>query len=459
MSSPFHSIGTMSSALRAFQRELDVTGHNLANVNTPGYTRQVTDLATMDPTNFTEGRLMALGNGVTVTSVNRIRDMFLEARRNEIGSEMGRLGAQSDGLTRVESIVHDPSAKGIDDALGKFFDAWSALSGSPSQSALRGQALQAGQTLTDRIRGTYGQLQSLRDEQTARVDETIGRINELAGGVAKLNDEIRQVTNAGGQPNDLQDKRDLALRELSELADVKTQSLPDGTVSVSLRQHSLVAGAEARPLPGSPIDPVAGTIGTGDAKVDIRGGKLKGQFDAINGTAAAQQRLDNLANALRTTVNAVHQTGTNAAGATGLNFFNDANPQTGAADFNLDLAVKGKPDAIVTGTTGALGDGGVALALSRLRSQGSSALGGRTFGDDFADLVAQVGRESKAVGDAYGIQSALATQLDNQVQSVSGVSMDDEMANMLRFQRSYQAAAKALSTFDSVFDDLLGMLR
>ncbi len=185
MPSPFHSIGTMTNALRAFQRELDVTGHNLANVNTPGYSRQVADLKTNDPTNFTQGRLMALGNGVSVASVNRIRDMFLEARRMEVGSEGGRLAAQSDGLSRVESIVHQPGTDGIGSALGKFFDAWSALSSNPSQPGLKLQAMQAGQTLADRIRGTYGQLQTVRDEQTARAGETIGRVNELAEGVAK----------------------------------------------------------------------------------------------------------------------------------------------------------------------------------------------------------------------------------------------------------------------------------
>ncbi|MGV3614638.1 MAG: flagellar hook-associated protein FlgK [Fimbriimonas sp.] len=449
----------MTSALRAFQRELDVTGHNLANVNTPGYTRQVTDLKSNDPTNIHQGRPIALGSGVSVASVGRIRDMFLEARRNEVGADQGRLSAQSEGLSGVEGIVADPSAPGIDDALTSFFDSFSALSSNPNQLGMRQQALQAGQTLANRIRDTYSQLQSLKESQMGQVGETVARINELGSGIAKLNEEIRQSVNGGGQPNDLLDKRDHALRELSTLADVKTQNLPDGTVSVSLNQLSLVAGADFRAMPTSPVDPIAGTIGVGDAKVDVRNGRLKGQFDALGGINSAQQRLDGLANAIRTGVNEIHELGTNAAGATDLKFFNDANPQTGAKDFDLDVAVKGKPEAIAAGTSGAAGDGDIALALSRLRNQGSAGLGGRTFGNDFADLVTQVGREVKAVDDALDTQNALATQVDTQLQSVSGVSMDEEMANMLRFQRSYQAAAKALSSFDSMFDDLLGMLR
>lgn len=457
MASSFHSIGTMSSALRAFQRELDVTGNNLANVNTPGYTRQVTNLKANDPS--TLGRQLTMGNGVSVHSVTRIRDMFLDARANEVGADLGRLGAQAEGLDQIEGIVATPGKTGIDDALTTFFDSWSALSSNPNQPGLRQQALQAGQTLTDRIRGTYGQLQSLKDQTTAQVGETVGRINELGGTIAKLNDEIRLATAAGDQPNDLLDKRDVALKELSGLADVKSQTLADGTVSISLNQHNLVAGGDFRTMPSSPIDPVKGTIGTGDGKIEIRNGKLKGQFDAINAVNSAQGRLDTLANSLRTEINAIHGTGKNPAGETGLRFFNDANPQTGAKDFDLDLAIKGKPEKVAAGITGAAGDGDIALKLSKLRNAGTPALGGRSFGDDFADMVAQVGSDAKSVSDSLDIQNSLATQLENQIQSVSGVSMDEEMANMLRFQRSYQAAAKVLSQFDALFDDLLGMVR
>lgn len=457
MASSFHTIGTMSTALRAFQRELDVTGHNLANVNTPGYTRQTADLKANDPSNL--GRSFTMGNGVSVASVSRIRDMFLDARQNEVGADQGRLNAQANGLAEIESIVADPGAAGIDDALTAFFDSWSALSGNPAQAGLRQQALQAGQTLTDRVRSTYNQLQSLKDQQTAQVGETVGRINELGGTIAKLNEEIRLAVAGGDQPNDLLDKRDVALKTLSSLADVKSQTLPDGTVSVSLNQHNLVAGSDFRTMPSSPIDPVKGTIGTGDAKIEIRNGKLKGQFEAINAVTAAQGRLDTLANSLRTGVNNIHSAGKNAAGETGVLFFNDANPQTGAADFDLSAAVKGKPQAIATGPSGAAGDGEFALTLSKLRNQTNPTLGGRSFGDEFADMVAQVGSDAKSATESLDIQNALATQIESQVQSVSGVSMDDEMANMLRFQRSYQAAAKVLSQMDAMFDDLLGMLR
>lgn len=447
----------MSSALRAFQRELDVTGHNLANVNTPGYTRQVTNLKANDPS--TLGNSFTLGNGVSVASVTRIRDMFLDARANEVAGDQGRLNAQADGLGQIESIVADPSAAGIDDALTAFFDSWSALSGNPGQAGLRQQALQAGQTLTDRIRSTYSQLQTLKDQQTAQVGETIGRINELGGMIATLNDEIRMAVAGGQQPNDLLDKRDTALKELSGLADVKSQTLGDGTISVSLNQHNLVAGGDFRTMPSTPIDPVKGTVGSGDSKIEIRNGKLKGQFDAINAVGSAQTRLDNLANSLRTGVNGIHAAGKNPAGETGVLFFNDANPQTGAANFDLSAAVKGNPQAISAGTSGAAGDGDLALQLSKLRNQANPMLGGRTFGNDFADMVSQVGSEAKAATDSLDTTNALATQIQNQVESVSGVSMDDEMANMLRFQRSYQAAAKVLGQMDGLFDDLLGMIR
>jgi flagellar hook-associated protein 1 FlgK len=169
--------------------------------------------------------------------------------------------------------------------------------------------------------------------------------------------------------------------------------------------------------------------------------------------------LDSIANELLTQINSVHATGTNPLGNTGVNFFNDSNPQSGAIDLDLDAAIAADPDAIVSSVTGTPGDGGLALSLSRLRDQTIGALGGKTFGRYFQAMVSDVGTRVAYWESELQTQSAVSDQIDAQVQAVSGVSLDDEMANMLRFQRSYQAAAKALTIFDQIAEDLINMVR
>lgn len=442
--SSFSGIGSLSNALRAFQRELDVTGQNIANVETPGYSRQSVSLSS----NFTTGFPFSTGNGVTVASVNRSRDTFLESRTNEVASDLERANTQSSGLSKVEDVLMEPSTTGISDAMSKFFDSWSALASNPTQTSLKSQVLQAGQTLADRVKGAYSSLDTLKQESAATVTESIDRVNELGKTIADLNNQIqRSVTT----PNELLDKRDAAIAELATFADVKTSTLSDGSVTVSLNQLTLVSGSESATLPSSPVDTVAGTVGSGDQKVLIRSGSIRGQFDVQNSITSYQSQLDTVADALRSSVNAIHSTGPD-----GTNFFNTG---TGAASLDIDAAIKGQPAKVATGTTSASGDGSLALQLSKLSTQGLTALGGKTLSDRYSDLVSTVGLDVKSAEESVSVQSALKTQLDSQVQSISGVSLDDEMANMLRFQRSYQAAAKALGTFDSMFDDLLGMMR
>jgi flagellar hook-associated protein 1 FlgK len=441
--SSFSSIGSLSNALRAFQREMDVTGQNVANVDTPGYSRQRVNLKA----EFTSGFPFPTGNGVSVASVSRTRDLFLEGRRNEVASDMGRFDAQSQGMSRVEAVVYDPTTAGIGDALDKFFDSWSGLSSNPASTALRNEVLSSAETLASRMRTVSGELSTLRDETQARIGAGVARVNELGATIANLNEQIRR---SGGAANELLDQRDAALTEIASLVDVKTALLGDGTITVSVNQLTLVSGADAMSLPGGPIDPTTGTLGTGDRRVEIRGGGIRGEFDVLNSLTNYSNRLDRLADSVRTAVNGVHSTGPRSTP-----FFTGS----GAAAFAVDPAVKGRPDAIDAGATTAAADGSLAIQLSKLRDNRMVALGGRTVSEEFADIVASVGRDAKTADDSRGLQASLASQLDAQIQSVSGVSLDDEMANMLRFQRSYQAAARALSTFDSTFDDLLGMLR
>lgn len=458
MASLFQGINTMNSALRAFQRALDVTGHNITNVNTAGYSRQVVQLNEFNPMRFGSEGQFTIGTGVTAASVSRIQDQFLFMRQVEAMSEQGRLGSLHDGLSGIQSVIAEPGGASIGDALDKFYNAWSALGSNPNDPALRNQVQQTGQTLASRVRRMYADLDTHAQNTQALIKNTLGAAQELVNGIASMNAQIRAATANGETPSDLLDLRDEAVRQLSEIMPVTTFSQPDGSITLFSGQMNLVERDGAKTIPTG-FDPVAGTLTDGTTTYPVPSGKLAGLFQISQKITAYKQKLDTFANSMRTQFNTIHATGTNGLGATGQNFFADAVPQTGAINFDLDPAILADARAIATGVTGNPGDGGLALSMSNLRDSQVAALGGKTFTAFYADLVSTVGQDVATTDGLLDTSSAILSQIGEQVQSVSGVSLDEEMSNMLRFQRSYQAAAKALSILDQTTEDLIGMLR
>ncbi len=463
MPNTFTGLTIASTALRNFQRALDTTGHNISNVNTPGYSRQRVNFSESTATTFySGGGQLTLGTGSSITSLERIRDQFLDVRMRGTTSDQGRLGTLNNSLGQVQSVFTDVNGKGINDALSSFFTSWTNLAANPGQAASRLQVQAAGQTLTNQIRGTYGQLQTLQQQQTDAVHGTITDIQMLANKIADLNQQVRLSSSEGGSPNDLLDQRDQALLDLSKLTNVSANVFQDGTMVVNVSGFNLVDAQGANQFPTSSYDAASMTVSDGTHSYTIKGGQLAGLMQSQTSTSNYMAKLDNLANTLKTQINALHEGGINPLGNTGVQFFNDVTPpatQTGAADFDLSAAVKADPNAIVTSVDGTSGDGGIALALSQLQDAKLAGLGNNTFGGFYTNLVAQVGSEVNVSATALDTQNSVAQQIDSQIQAVSGVSLDDEMSNMLQFQRSYQAAAKVLSIFDQVTQDVINMIK
>lgn len=234
MPSPFHGIELASRALRAFQRGLDVTGHNIANVNTRGYTRQAADYSATEPTTFQGIRQLSLGTGVAITSINRIRDVFLDNRMIEAGGSLGRFQTLSATLQQVEPLFNEPGDAGISSALTKFFNAWSGLASNPNEPAARLEVQQTGATLAQRIRNAYGQMVSIKQQVNANISTTLNKIDDLTSQISDLNKQIRAQTVNGDVPGDLLDRRDLALDDLSKIADIGIQRKDDGSVNIFL---------------------------------------------------------------------------------------------------------------------------------------------------------------------------------------------------------------------------------
>lgn len=464
MPGSFHGIDLASRALRSFQRAMDVSGQNVANVNTRGYSRQAVDFAATDPVSFFSTNRQFLGTGVGITSVNRIRDMLLQGRQHQVTASLHQFLTSSGSLREVESVYNEPGPEGISNALDQFFNSWSGLASAPTDPAARMQVRTKAQTLIDRMKTAYRSLQDLKTQSQTEVQSTIGRINELATQVGELNSAIRAAKVQGASPNDLMDRRDAAISELSSLIQVNTAENSDGTMSVFASQFTLVDSFGAKSYPTS-VNPATMEATDGTNTFSIRGGKLAGLLTGIVQSDQSMAQLDDMANQIRAQVNSLHRTGTNTPGtppvAANLNFFaqNDppALPMTGVMTLNLSNEVLSSPANIMTSVTGLAGDGGLALSISGLKN--ATMMGGKTLSNYHKENMAALGQQITYHQGARDTQTAIATQIENQQQAISGVSLDDEMANMLRFQRSYQAAARMLSIFDQVTEDLIGMVR
>ena len=453
----FQGVNTMSSALRAFQTQLDTTGDNIANAETTGFHRRTVDLSQNPGTTVTVGHTVSVGNGVSVAAVSRVRDLFLQGRRAEAESRLGRGREALTGLSKVQSAMMEPGGDGISAAYDAFNDAWSALSASPGSAAARADVQTAGSRLAYRVSTFSADLAAQKADNATGTTEILGKIDAATLKIANLNVEIAKATARGGVPNALLDERDATVLQLSGLADV-TASKGDGNVSVSLNGFRLVDASGARSLAAN-YDPATGRVVDGNASFPVNGGALAGAFDTGRAIASTSAKLDVFADTLRSGVNALFTTGTTAGGVTGGAFFAEPiPPATGitADGLRISDAVAASADAIPSGTSGFSGDGVLAAQISSLRD--AKPLGGRTLGGFYADLVGDVGRQVASAQDGLDVQEAVVQQIDAQISGTEGVSMDDEMANLLRFQRAYQAAAKALTTFDSMTETVISML-
>ncbi|MCW5945907.1 MAG: flagellar hook-associated protein FlgK [Fimbriimonadales bacterium] len=451
MAGSFFGINIASRALRSFETALNVTGHNLANVNTRGYSRQIVEFDQTAPLTYFGLRPFTVGTGAFISSVNRARDMFVEGRIIQTQSEQSRLGQMLTSLRGIEMVFGEPSSDGISGNLSAMFDSWARLAANPADDAARLDVRSRSMLLVGRIREIDAQLGAEQVRLDAEIRATIDQVNQLGTKIKELNDSIRAQRAIGSTPNDLLDLRDRAIQELAAIVDIRKQELPDGTMTIFINQHTLVDQVAARPLP-TEYDAATSTIQLPNKDIQIKGGKLAGLMAGINSANNYRAQLDTFVNELRTAVNALHFTGTNLNGTTGIDFFVGTN---GARDLEIDPQILADIRNIAAGASGAPGDGGLANAIAELRDTELAGLGNRSATRFFNDMIAVLGQDSASIAIAFDTQLATMTQLEAQRQSVSGVNVDEELANMMRYQRSFQAAAKILSVLDQTTEELI----
>ncbi len=548
------------SALLTQQKAINVTGNNIANVNTPGYSRQKLILQNQTPLQSSVG---PMGNGVDALSVERVYDRFLGIQINNESENLGRWEAEKGGLEMAEVIFNESGDFGLNKSLSDFWGAWQNLTNDPSGYNERVVVQARSDVMAGNFNRIYADLHKIQEGLDASIGGAVAEINQISRQVADLNDKIMMIEANGQNANDFRDQRDLALKQMSELIDINTFENADGQVTVTVgASQNLVENNTSRNLStqvnGFGYKDVVWTDADGSTvniSDNIDNGKLKGWLEARDVDIRSYQRqLDILAEGLMERVNTLHQAGWGLDGSTGNDFFNGMATASGNLDSLLTITAEpggtgniritlmggGTAGAETVTTDPATGDiqiaiengvstgGQIAAALqahSGINSvvaaapaaawdlsagtnnavlgggnsaetiqvntaisndldliAASSALGSipgnndqaiaianlqhsltmngnsSTFEDYYNSLVSQVGGDLQSADGYFTHQSNMVVQLENRRESISGVSLDEEMVNLIKFQTAYDAAAKLITTADELLQTVLNMV-
>jgi flagellar hook-associated protein 1 FlgK len=459
MATLFSSLEIGRKSLYAQQIALQVTGNNIANVNTPNYTRQKVVLTPSFTVPTAAGQL---GTGVDVLKIEAVRDQFIEARVQNVTQEQSKQEALSNNLSQVEAVFNI-GKQGIQDGITNFFNSWSALSTDPESASLRNSVVTAAKNLTSNVQGSYNQLVDLRQNINKNVIDAVNQINSLASNIAAINVQISLTENTGTGASNLRDERTRLLGQLSGLVDINYYETEDGSFTISTSGgNALVTGGQANPLTTTATAP-AGMVqinsGYQDITSSIKGGALAGLLETRDKAIPDyQDRLDTLAQSLITQVNTVHAAGTNLQipPGTNLNFFAPTVVGSSPARyFSLDNAILADSKNIAAAQSTSPGDNANSIAIADLANQKLLSGNTETFSQYYGSLQFAIGNDSKTAQLANDTQSSLLTQLQNQRDSASAVSLDEEAIDMMKYQRAYQASSRFISVIDQLTAQLL----
>ncbi len=442
----FSGLEIALSSLYAQKRALDVTGQNLANVNTDGYSRQrVSMTSNSGPiTPALYAKWVGTGMGVQAGDVERLRDQFLELRGYQEHASDSQLTQVNTTLSQIEQAVGEPSDTGIASQLADFWAGWDDVANRPDDLAARSQLVQRGTTLASGFQQLDANLASQRTTTIEQLNASIADVNATAARIADLNQTIQAAVGSGLTPNDLQDQRDALISHLADVVGVTVRPGANGTSDVFVNGSLLVQGnrSEALKVVTDPNPPNNVTIEwTKDGSPATASGTAGGMVQSINDIIPRYRAaIAAVANQVMTVTNAGQTSGYDLYGNPGQAFF-----VTTPAGIAVNPALTSDAKLVAASASPGTLDGSVAQGLAKTTSPD----------DSYRSLVVQLGVEAQSASRRVDIQDAITKQVDASRDSESGVSIDEEMTNMVMYQHAYDAAAKFMSTIDSMLDTLI----
>ena len=571
MGNLFATLDIAVSGLQTHQIALEVTGHNIANVNTDGYSRQRADLVTKWPQNTPYG---SLGRGVTVADISQMRDRLLDAVFQNETQSYGELAVERDFLGRIEDIFQEPADTGVGALLDNFFAAVQALTNYPEELPLRTNLIAAASVLAEGFNDAATRLDQIRTDVNTELIVRVSEVNGLTEQIAELNYNIVRAEATGKTASDFRDRRTVLLDRLAELVDIRTVDVSNGSVTVLLGGEVLVDGrywTELTTQVNPALDPerndfVEVVVADSGRPVTISGGRFKGLLD-VRDTLVPEvaTRVDDLASTLIFEFNTIHGQGTGLAGFTGLTSDNSVldptadlddsaatglsfTPVDGSFEINVidslgnvvtsvitvDLDGVGADDSLndlaanidaVANVSAAVsadnrlvitadptysfvfsndtsnipavlganaffvgsdasdiavspvilndprmiaaslstdprdtGDNRNALAMAALQETAVLSSGTATLNDFYEETVAALGVTARRASDEADIIENFRRNIDRRREEVAGVNLDEETANLMRFQRGFQASAQVFNVIDELLDTLVNRL-
>jgi flagellar hook-associated protein 1 FlgK len=468
--STFSGLGTALSSLIAQRQALEVSGQNVANANTVGYTRQRAAIASLPaatvPSMFstTDG----VGQGAAVTGIDRLGDVFLDARVRNETSGAARLAAVAGEFKTLETTIGEPSKTGFSHDLTKFWTAWSDVAAKPEVAAGRSVLLENAKAVTNRIASMYQNTGTQWQQALTTTTSLVTQVNTTAANVADLNTRILAITNAGGSANELMDQRDLLVNQLSGLVGATTRTNADGSLDVMVSGNALVSGGRHSELAVDPNGPASfqaavdgGSVSvvwaSGGHPAGLEGGRVAGLLTTLappasGGTlTSAAVSLNSLATSIATQVNAVHSTSYTvegyATGTTGGDFFTFTAGRPAA--LGMTVAVTRAEDVAVAAAGKGAYDGSRAAEMAAIATSTTSPDAA------WSAFVVDLGvKSASAASRATVAEAARATASAAQLAQTS-VDTDEESVNMLAYQRAYQGSARVLTAIDEMLDTLI----
>lgn len=459
----FNTLSLGARALQANQLGVEVTGQNLANSSNAAYARQQVVLSTSTPTPTSLGMQ---GTGVQVSSIQQVRDALLDGQVRDESSVGGYWNSQQSALESAQGQLGEflnlnsssPDSQGLSDEINNLFNSFQSLATSPTSTSDRQDVVNQAQTLAQGFNQVSQQLSSLNDSLNTSVTNNVTSANQLLSQIAELNGQIANATASGGNANDLNDTREQDLENLAKLVKIQTTTNANGTVDVSIGGTQLVSGKQTLDTLQA-YDPGNGQLqvrtATGGTPLTLSGGSIQGTIDARDGALQTlRSNLDTLASSLISQVNGIYSTGYDLNGNTGGTLFTGTNAATIAVNSSLQT----DPSLVqAAGVSGATGDNSVALQLAQLGSQSIAGLNNQTFSGAFASQVGAFGFALSNANAEVTNHTSVASMLQNQRDSVSGVSIEEEVANLITFQQAYSASSKIITTVDQMLQTVVSL--
>lgn len=481
MRGTFMGIETARRSIQVHRLSMDITNHNIANANTEGYSRQQAVASASEPyanvipqAKMTYGQV---GTGVDAKTIRRVRDEYLEIQVRDSASGEAFWQNQFDICSRLEAVFPEPAAPGIQEIMVRFFNNWQALNNTPQDPGIMAAVWETGEELAIHFNETYTQLKNIYNTVTnydhaalatekaapitsGSIADSLQRINHITRDIIDLNNSIKKVIDSGNQPNDLRDRRDVLLRELAGYGPISTEQVMrngklTGEVTVSFLGINIVnnngSATEARTLTSSieqVENPDTGDISEevfiifgGGEKTSLTQKVLSEETGGLLGYEKARQRanllmkqLDTLVNSLKNSINDIKP-----LHREGVDFFTG----NGAADVKLGINASDI-------------DGTKALRIVQLRDQKNT--GGTTFLGYYGQMLASLGAEVHSAAQRVKSQESIGNQIKSLIESLSGVSLDEELSKVIQFQQGYNASAKLMSVMNEMLETLINRM-